>query len=155
MPGQTERDIETLSVQLKAEHATVAKRRVDGDLVRVTTSTRQIDHLVDEELTHERVEVERVPIGRIIQSVPPVREEGDMTIMPVVEEVVVVERRLVLKEEVRIRRFQATSRHQERVMLRTQQAEITRTEAGHRTTGEPVRLSGNESTMKSKEQAHE
>ena len=76
-------------------------------------------------------------LGREAASVPDVagaapEAMGDTTIFSVVEEVVVVERRLVLKEEVRIRRVQATEHHREMVTLREQEATVTRTalEAG-------------------------
>ena len=128
-------DPETQTISLAAEAAVVTRRRVEGDLVRVTTSTRTREQAIDETLTHERVDVERVPIGRVVDAVPPVREEGDTTIMPVVEEIVVVERRLVLKEEVRIRRVKVVDRHQERVVLRGQEAEITRAEASQQGLG--------------------
>lgn len=60
---------------------------------------------------------------------PPVREEGDTTIVSVVEEVVVIERRLMLKEEIHITRVHLTEHHRETVMLREQEAVITRAEA--------------------------
>ena len=47
--------------------------------------------------------------------------------LSVVEDVVVVERRLVLKEEIRLRRMQTTERHRESVTLREQDAVIERT----------------------------
>jgi stress response protein YsnF len=75
------------------------------------------------------VQVERVPIGRAVAAVPAVREEGDTTILPVVEEVIVVERRLILKEEVHIRRIKVAERHTETVTTREQTVEIYRTEA--------------------------
>jgi stress response protein YsnF len=96
----------------------------------VSTVVREQEQLVDEELTHERVEVERVPIRRPVDVAPPVREEGDITIIPVVEEIVVVERRLILKEDVWIRRVFVSERHRETVMVRKQDAVITRTEVG-------------------------
>lgn len=133
MPVCADPESVTPSIELMAEHLAVTKRRVDGDVVRVTTSTVEREHQVDEALQHERVEVERVPIGRVVETMPPVHEEGDTTIMPVVEEVV-VERRLMLKEEVRIRRVKVAGRHQETVTLRGQEATITRTEAGGRAT---------------------
>jgi hypothetical protein len=46
----------------------------------------------------------------------------------VVEEIVVVERRLILKEEIHIRRLHVSERHQEAVILRKQEAVITRIE---------------------------
>lgn len=78
-------------------------------------------------MTHERIEIERVAIGRPVDAVPPVRQEGNTTVFSVVEEVVVVERRLVLKEEIRLRRMQTTERHRESVTLREQDAVIERT----------------------------
>lgn len=96
--------------------------------MRTVTHTR--DRLIDEELAHERVEVERVPIGRMVTTAPPVREEGDTTIIPVVKEIVVVERRLMLTEEVRVRRVRVAVRHVETVPVREQEAVVTRVEAG-------------------------
>ncbi len=124
------RSAENLTLPLHAEQLSVTRRQVAGDTVRVATVTRQQEHLVEETLTHERVEIERVPIDRAVDRVPPVREEGDTTVISVVEEVVVVERRLILKEEVRIKRVRVTENHRETVMLREQDAVITRTEAG-------------------------
>ena len=133
---------EILVLPLLAEAVDVARRKVAGDTVRVATVTREHEQLVDEALAHERVEIERVAICRTVDAVPPVREEGDTTIMPVVEEVVVVERRLVLKEEIRIRRVRSTEHHRESVVLRTQDAVITRVEAGQQSAGDARRSLG-------------
>jgi len=135
MPTMTDPDPSTLTLPLYAEALVVARRRMHST-VRVATVTHEHEQLVDEALTHERVEVERVPIGRTVEAVPPIREEGDTTIFPVVEEVIVVERRLVLKEEIRIRRLRSTDRHHEVVTLRTQDAVITRTEAAPQPAGD-------------------
>lgn len=123
-------DAEEIVLPVLVERLRIEKRRVEKERVRVATRTREREQIVDEALTQERVEVERVPIGRVIDAVPPVREEGDTTVLPVVVEEVVVERRLVLKEEIRIRRLRETGRHRETVVLREQDAEITRTGAG-------------------------
>jgi stress response protein YsnF len=117
------------TVPVHAEEISVSRRQVVGDTVQVSTFTREEECLVDEPLTHERIEVERVAIGRPVDAVPPVREEGDTTIISVVEEIVVVERRLILKEEVRIRRVRVTERYRETVLMRKQEAVITRTGA--------------------------
>ncbi len=115
---------------LSAEELSVSVRQGAGDTVRVSTVTSEHERLVEQELTHARIEIEIVPIGRRIDAAPPVREEGDITIMSVVEEIVVVERRLVLKEEVRIRRVRVTETHRETVTVREQDAVVTRTTAG-------------------------
>jgi uncharacterized protein (TIGR02271 family) len=111
---------------LFAEEVSVSKRVVPKNRVRVSRITRQRDELVELLLAREHVEIERTAIGKPIDAVPAVREEEDTIVIPVVEEVLVVERRLVLKEEVRIRRIHRTELHKERVTLRAQEAVVTR-----------------------------
>ena len=113
-------------VPLHAEELVVRKEARDTSRVRITTLTKQHEELVDELLAREQVEVERIAVGKPITAIPAVRQEGDTVVVPIVEEVLVVERRLVLKEEVFIRRIRTTQRHQERVTLRTQEAVISR-----------------------------
>jgi stress response protein YsnF len=113
-------------VPLHAEEVSVAKRRVVTGRVKVSTVTRQHEQLIEEMLERDHVEVERIPVDREVDKPPPVREEGDTLIVPIVEEIVVVERRLRLKEEVRIRRTRETQPYKERVVVRKQEAVITR-----------------------------
>ena len=113
------------TLSLYAEEIAVARRSVERRVqVHVHTVTRE--HPVDEMLTHERVEIERVAIGRPVDAIPADREEGDTTVIPVVEEVVVVHRQLVLREELRIRRVRVTEHHRETVSLRAQEAVVER-----------------------------
>jgi uncharacterized protein (TIGR02271 family) len=113
-------------IPLLAEEVAVGKRRIETGRVRIERITHAREQLVDEALARETVEIERVPIDRRVDAMPAVREEGDTTIIPIVEEVLVVERRLLLKEEVRIRRVRSTERHRESVTLRRQEAVVTR-----------------------------
>jgi stress response protein YsnF len=113
-------------VQLVAEDLSVAKETRETGRVRISTHTREREVLIDENLARERVEIETVPVGRKIDAMPEVRQEGDATIVPVVEEVLVVERQLMLKEEIHIKRVRSTERHQEKVALRHQEAVVTR-----------------------------
>ncbi len=130
---------EAIAIPLLGEEASVSRRTVDAGEVRVATVTRERAQLVDVDLTSERFEIEHVPINRTVEAVPPVRTKGDLAIMPVVEEIVVVERRLALKEEIHIRRVRDAMRHRESVTLRTQDAVITRVEAGLARDGEARR----------------
>lgn len=114
---------------LHAEDVSVERRKVERG-VRVHVQTVRHDHLIDEAVSHETVEIERVAIGKPVDAAPPVREEGDVTIVSIVEEVLVVERRLVLKEEIRLRRVHTTQQHRETVSLREQKAVVERAEPG-------------------------
>lgn len=114
------------SLLLAEERATVAKRAVVTDRVRVRTVTRTTEEVVDQDLAREDIEVVRVPVGREIEAMPAIREDGDVTVIPVVEEVLVVEIRLVLKEEVHIRRTRSVESVQTPIVLRKQEAVIER-----------------------------
>ena len=108
------------------EELSVGKRVVETARVQVSRVTHSHQQVVDELLQHEKVEVERIAVDRPVEAIPPIRREGDVTIIPVVEEVLRVERLLVLKEEVHIRRVKQTERYQETVTLRRQEAQVSR-----------------------------
>ena len=117
---------ETVFMSLAAEDVVVSKR-VRRTLVRASRTTSFRDQAVEADLNQELVVVERVAIGRIVDAVPPVRQEGDVTIMPVVEEELVMVRRLILKEEVHLRRVRTTVPFTETVSLRRQMVSVIRT----------------------------
>jgi len=90
---------------------------VASGLVRVSKVIEEKQEIIDEPLLREEVTVERKPINRVIEKAPPIRYEGETMIIPVVEEVLFVEKRLMLKEELRITRHKSTvnQRHEENV----------------------------------------
>ena len=100
-----------------------ARDRVVGR-VRVRTETREEEVELAETLRSSRVEVERVPVDAFVDDVPEVREEDGVTIVPVMEEVLV--RRLLLREELHIRRIEEEREVRETVTLRTQEPMIER-----------------------------
>jgi uncharacterized protein (TIGR02271 family) len=117
---------EGLTLRLVAEELHVDKATRETGRVRVAVRTLEREAVVDEDLARQQVTVETVPIGRQVDAMPPVRQEGDTTIVPIVEEVLVVERRLLLKEELRITRVRTVDHHHESVTLRHQEVAITR-----------------------------
>jgi uncharacterized protein (TIGR02271 family) len=80
---------------------------------------------VETVLRHERPVVERVAINRVVAEPPPVRQEGDTLVIPVLEEVAVVERRLMLREEIRVRREEIAEPFRQDVTLRTEEVVFT------------------------------
>ncbi len=108
------------------ESLRVEKRRVERGRVRIRKVVREHEGVVDEPLLSERVEVERVAVNELVDYAPAVREEGDVTVIPIVEEVLVVEKRLLLKEEVRVTKKQTERREPQRVTLRREEAIIER-----------------------------
>ncbi|KQU05993.1 DUF2382 domain-containing protein [Rhizobium sp. Leaf453] len=101
-----------------------AERVVTGR-VRVTTRSDLSEETAHASLAGERVEVTREKIGHEVSEAPPTRVEGDVIIIPVLEKVVVVEKRLMLVEEIRIRKI-ATTEVAIAVTLRKQTATVER-----------------------------
>ncbi len=117
-------------LQLVAEEADVSKRRVATGRVDIRTITDTVDEIVRSTVQGQTVAVTRVPIDRYVDAAPAVRTEGDVTIVPVIEEVLVIEKRLLLKEEVHITRTVHSEVVEQTVPLRRQRAVIERHEAG-------------------------
>jgi len=119
---------ERLSVlPLVEETLKVSVRDAVSGRVRVSTPTDTIEEVVRQELHGTRADVERVPIDRTLdlgETPPGPRIEGDVTIIPIFEEVVIVEKRLVLKEELRIVRRTTSETIEVPVELRRQRAVI-------------------------------
>ena len=93
-----------LRIPVVQEEAHVTKRASPTEHVSVKTSTESHTVVVQDEVRREHVEVTRVPIEREVAKAPEIRVEGDVTIVPVLEERLVVEKRLFLVEELHLRR---------------------------------------------------
>jgi stress response protein YsnF len=115
-----------ITVPLVQERASVRKRTVDTGRVRIRTLVDEQTEWVREELLRENVEVERVPIGREVDTLPHMRQENGVLIVPVVEETLVVERRLVLREELHVRVTHRAERVEQPVKLRSMRAIVER-----------------------------
>jgi len=118
------------TIPLTSEELRVDKRSVVTGRVRVKTLVDSFKEVVKETLKTERVQTTRVEIGKEIEFLPSVRTEGDTTIVPVVEEVLVVEKRLFLKEEIHIRRVLSNDEVEVPVKLRKQRAVVERDDPG-------------------------
>jgi uncharacterized protein (TIGR02271 family) len=94
--------------------------------VRVSKRVREREELVDEPLVREEYEVERVPVGVYVDEPVGPRQEGETLVVPVLEEVLVVEKRLRVREELRITRRQVEGREQRRVTLRGEEISVER-----------------------------
>lgn len=125
------REDETV-IPLVREELVTGKRLVETGRVRVHTRTVEHEEWARDSLTREEVIVERQAIGRIIDAVPLIREEGAITIIPVVEERLVITKQLFLVEEIRIVRDIQVERFEQPVTLRRQVAEVERITAPKR-----------------------
>jgi uncharacterized protein (TIGR02271 family) len=108
------------------ERPKVGRRIRETQTVRVSKKTHERQETVDEPTIHERVEVERVAVNRPVDEVEDNRYEGETLIIPVYREELVLQKRLVLKEEIRITKRREEEHHPQQITLREQEVEIER-----------------------------
>jgi uncharacterized protein (TIGR02271 family) len=118
-----------VEVPVVEEQLSVEKRIVEKGQVVVHVRPTVERQELEVELLEEAVEVERVPVNRFVDAPVPVRQEGDVTIVPVFEEVLVVEKRLMLKEEIRLVRRKVATRERREFDLRKEEVQVLRTDA--------------------------
>jgi len=133
-----------LVIPLVEETAQIEKRRVTTGRVRLSTAVDTTEQTLRETLQGETVDIDRVAVDRMIEAgegLPQVRTEGDVTIIPVVEETLVVEKRLVLKEELHVRRRITQEAVEVPVTLRKTRVEIEHIDADTATSTPATRSS--------------
>jgi uncharacterized protein (TIGR02271 family) len=113
-----------LVIPVMAEELDVHKRQIETGRVRITKVVHEHEELVNEPLFREEVTIERVPMNRFVDAPIPLRYEGDTIIVSLLEEVAVVEKRLMLKEELRITRRQVEDHKPLPVVLRREEANV-------------------------------
>ena len=121
------RDARGLVIPVVEEQLELSRERVETGRVRISKSVETREVLVDDPLKRETVRVEHVPINQVVTgAVPQVREEGDVTVIPILEERVVTRTELVLVEEVRIHRDHSEYHDPQRVTLRKEVVAVER-----------------------------
>lgn len=95
-----------IRIPMLEERLIPGKRPIDLGELRVQKYVDQVEDSVSQSVTRDDVTVERIPINRPLDAPVSNRTEGDVLVIPVMEEVLVVQKRLMLKEELRISRRQ-------------------------------------------------
>lgn len=114
------------------EQATAYKRVVETGKVRISKHVREYVELVDIPHFQEEVKVERVPVNQFVETAPGVRTEGDVTIIPILEEKYVLEKKLVLVEELHVRKERNESHQPQKVKVLKEEVEVNRIGPGGR-----------------------
>src|SRR5688572_3270699 len=125
-------------VPVIAEEVVVEKKPVQTGAVRVNRRLLEHDETVEVPLRKEHLDVRRVVVDCDVDGPLPVRRDRETIIIPIVEEVLVVEKRYRLKEEIHISRTVQQELHKEQVTVRRQEAQIEQLDAeGRSRTVEP------------------
>lgn len=117
---------EGMVIPLVEEMLTVGKRTVETGKVRLQVAVQEHQEALNEVLAVRTFDVERVVLNKPITGVPGVRQEGDVTVYPVIEEQLILTKQLVLKEEVRVTRRDTERRDTQVVTLRREHLTVER-----------------------------
>jgi uncharacterized protein (TIGR02271 family) len=114
--------VETIPVM--AETARVEKRVVETGRAVIHKTVSERDEVVNALLARHDVTVERVPVNRVVTELPVLRQEGDSWVVPIFEERLILEKQLVLTEELRIHVTSSHEQVQQTVRLRQEHVDI-------------------------------
>jgi uncharacterized protein (TIGR02271 family) len=118
-----------LRIPVQKEEIRIDKQSIDtGKGVRIKKHVTEHEEIVNLPRMEEILTVERVQMGHIVSEddQPQARQEGDVYIIPVFEEVYVVEKKLRLKEEIHIVRKRKEESEEQTVKLKSEQVSIER-----------------------------
>jgi uncharacterized protein (TIGR02271 family) len=127
------REVKPAVIPVIQEQATIKKRVVDTGKVRISKRVREYEEMIDVPHFQEEVKVDRVPVEQFVDSAPAVRTEGDVTIIPVLEERYVLEKKLVLVEELHIRKERKESHHPQTLKVMKEEVAVERISPGQST----------------------
>jgi uncharacterized protein (TIGR02271 family) len=131
---------EDLVIPVVAEEIRVGTQQVTRGVVRVHKRVESHEETVDTPVSAEEVIVERLPVNTLVEGeAPQIREEDGVVIIPVFEEVLVVEKRLLLREEVRLVKRISTSSVPQKVVVRREVVDIERVDADGQNPADAIR----------------
>lgn len=107
------------------ERVTIDKAIVERGRLRVAKEIITEQETVNIPLLHDEFTVEHKAVNRFVDEVPAMRKEGNVTIIPVLKEVVV--KRVMLVEEIYITQHQVETVAEQEISIRKEQISITRT----------------------------
>lgn len=123
------KDIDSVSMQsipLVEEAISIDRRAVETGRVRIQTGVEERVEFVRQDLAHQQVEIEERKLDRVLETMPAPRQEGDVLIIPIVEERIVVTKELVLVKELHVRRTTHSETVEEPVSLRNTKVTVER-----------------------------
>lgn len=124
-PAQVNTSAEQV-IPVVQEQATISKEERETSTVRIHKNVVEVEKNISVPLLQEGYDVQRIAVNQFVDATPPVREEGDTIIIPVVREVLVVEKRLELVEELHVIKRKTTVDRTESFTLRKEEVNIER-----------------------------
>lgn len=123
---KSETQFERKVIPIIEEKAFIEKKVVETGKVRISKRVSEHEKIIDEPLLQEEVTVERVSVNQFVDAPPEVRMENDTMIIPVVEERIILQKRLFVVEELRVKKQVIESHKPQTVTLLKEEVDVTR-----------------------------
>ena len=114
------------AVPVIEEELVTGTQPVKTGSVRIRKEVERVRKTVEMPTVRDVVKVSRVAVNKVVASIPETRQKGDVLIVPVVEEEIIVQKRLVLKEEIHIQRRRVSGRGVKSVVVGREHATVER-----------------------------
>jgi uncharacterized protein (TIGR02271 family) len=130
---------EDLVIPVVEEEIAAGAQPVKTGSVRVEKHVDRRIRRIETDLLQEEVEIRRLPVNRVVEEPPAIRRDGDVIIVPVVEEELIVTKRFVLKEEIHLVKRRTRNHFEKEIPVEKERAEIRRLDAHGRVIDAPRR----------------
>lgn len=117
-------DKNELYIPLSEEQLKIEKREVHTGEFLIHRSVEEFEKAVQVPLTGEDIVVERIPMNRPVEGPIAPYFEGDYMIVPIVEEVLVVQKRLVMTEQIKISKRKISQNQEVKATLRRERVDF-------------------------------
>ncbi|GAB4025577.1 hypothetical protein GCM10028809_06960 [Spirosoma gilvum] len=115
-----------ITIPVIEEQILLEKQVIETGTVRIQKQVTEEAQAVDISVFQEEVTVNHVAVYQYVDSPPPVRYEGETMIIPVLREVLVTEKRLLLVEEVHVTKRHITRQETQEEILRKEEITVER-----------------------------
>ena len=120
-------DTDKVTIPIIEEQVTIDKKVIEKGIVRLSKNVKENTEEFQVPLMDEEIVVNRVDKNQYVDTAPPaIRYEGDVMIISVLKEVPVVEKRLMLVEELHVTKKQTQKTETVNVVVRKEEVEVTR-----------------------------
>src|SRR6478736_7400113 len=114
------------SLNILQEEANIDKKIVESGKVYIHKKVQETDEEISVPVSHESVTIKKVTVNKYVDVAPLVRNEGNTTIIPVIKEVLVIEKKLLLVEEVHVIKEVIETTEEHTIPLRKEEIEVER-----------------------------
>lgn len=118
---------DAMTIPVIEERVQVEKRMVEKGVVKIIKTVSEQEVPINIPLLQEEHDIQRVPVNEYVDTPPPpIRYEGDTMIIPIVQEVMVVQKRLMVVEELHITKNITQTHDVQHVNLRKEEIRVER-----------------------------